>query len=227
MMIFVFPLLFDWIPFIQLSYGQAGPWCWIRKDDQDCNKFHFGVVLRFVLWYVPAYVLMLAILVTFVVILVSVGRQRHKWEGKFDPETEKVKEHTQKAVRTLIWYPFIFLLLNIFPLINRIYDIASTNPTLAFWVLHALITPLQGGFIAMVFTFDRSTLRMLSCKEMKAAFRSHFESSRVREYEITPSLTHSDSIKRQTYLETSVQQLTTDYSTMQIHVDQTHVDDRL
>ena len=42
-LIFIFPLTFNWIPFINNSYGRSGPWCWIRNlNFDDCTEFKFG-----------------------------------------------------------------------------------------------------------------------------------------------------------------------------------------
>ena len=53
-LIFVFPMLFNWIPFTADAFGQAGAWCWIRNEDiYTCEEIVAGQVLQFVLWYVP------------------------------------------------------------------------------------------------------------------------------------------------------------------------------
>ena len=180
-LIFVFPLTFNWIPFIHLTYGKAGAWCWIRGEDDDCKRFVFGIYLRFILWYVPAYVIILILIIVYIFIIYKVHRQRHHWEGKYDPETDRQKEHMQKEVRPLLWYPLIFLVLNIFPLINRIYDsFPDKDPELTLWYLQAIFSPLQGGFIAVAYTFDKETFRRLNCVNFRAAIWTR--SNTVTEY---------------------------------------------
>jgi len=98
-----------------------------------------------------------------------VKTQHHLWEGKYDPETERRKEMQLKEVRPLLWYPLIFLLLNLFPLINRLYDASDGPPIIALWYLQAIFSPLQGGFIAIVYTLDKETRQRLNCAEIRGA----------------------------------------------------------
>jgi hypothetical protein len=51
--IFVFPWLFNWVPFTVDAFGRAGAWCWIRNEDIDtCEEILAGQILQFVLWYI-------------------------------------------------------------------------------------------------------------------------------------------------------------------------------
>ena len=160
-MIFVFPFLFNWIPFIELAYGKAGAWCWIRSKSEDgnCTTFKFGVYLRFVLWYVPLYVVLVILIALYIVSIFKAGRERWQYEGKYDPEARQLHKQQQKEVTSVIWYPLIYLLINIIPLINRIHDVASNDSSLVLWYMHGIIIPLLGGFIALAFTLDPETLR--------------------------------------------------------------------
>ena len=168
-LIFIFPLTFNWIPFIDSAYGKAGAWCWIRNQNDDCTDNVLGYYSRLILWYIPAYVILLIIVCTYIFILYKVKTQHHLWEGKYDPETERRKEMQLKEVRPLLWYPLIFLLLNLFPLINRIYDASEGPPIIALWYLQAIFSPLQGGFIAIVYTLDKETRQRLNCTEIRGA----------------------------------------------------------
>ena len=161
-MIFIFPLLFNWIPFIKQAYGEAGAWCWIRsltKDGDTCTTFRFGFYLRFILWYIPLYILLIILIVLCVIIIYKVSRDKLRYEGKYDPEAKRLREQRQKEILPVIWYPLSFFLIELVPLINRIHGIVSDKPSLVLWYLHAIILPLQGGFIALAFTLDPETLR--------------------------------------------------------------------
>ena len=70
--IFVFPLLINWIPFIDAAYGKAGVWCWIRSEDNSCATFLFGQILEFILWYIPLYLILTILLLLYVIILVKI-----------------------------------------------------------------------------------------------------------------------------------------------------------
>ena len=73
----------------------------------------------------------------------------------------------------LLFYPFGVLLLNIFPLANHIYRLVHNNdPSYILWLLHAIFSPLQGGYVALVYTLDRNTLRRLTYRNFKAAMYS-------------------------------------------------------
>lgn len=188
-LIFVFPLLFNWVPFIEHSYGEAGVWCWIRNKDSNCESFSFGNYLRFIFWYIPLYVVLLLLIVTYLFIIFWIQRLQKRWDGKFDPESKMKREKMYKEFRPLVWYPLIYLVLNIFPLMNRIHDAFSSQPSLALWILHAF-SPLRGGFIALAYALDSQTLRRLG----STAFCVILRPGTRREVSEYPSIRgHSDS----------------------------------
>ncbi len=168
-LILIFPLMFNWIPFLQNTYGEAGAWCWISNLDENCNEILFGVYARLLLWFVPSTTILIIVILVYVFIVIWVTRQRQKWVGKFDSETERKKANLQKEVLPLMLYPFGYLLINLFPLINRIYDSFNpNNPSYALWMLHAIFSPLQAGYIALVYALDKDTRKRLNCQRIKA-----------------------------------------------------------
>ena len=169
-LIFIVPFLFNWVPFIEGSYGTSGAWCWIRSlNETSCEKHTIGFAFQYVLWYVPFYVILSIIMLEYLFIIYKVFRQRNQWEGKYEPHVEAEKEMMQQEVWPLIFYPFGYLILNTFPLINRVQGtISPNNPVYALWILHAIFSPLQGGYIALVFTLKRDTLRKLNCANLRA-----------------------------------------------------------
>ncbi len=184
-LIFILPLLINWIPFIENTYGEAGAWCWISNTDQDCNEIIFGNYARLFLWYVPSTTILIIVILVYLFIVIWVTRQRQNWVGKFDPETERKKANLQKEVLPLMFYPLGFLIINLFPLINRIHGfIYITEPSYPLWVLHAIFSPLQGGYIAVVYTLDKDTKRHL-CSRIKGLISN-------KEPEISEYPTYSD-----------------------------------
>ena len=195
-MIFIFPLTFNWIPFIKGAYWRAGAWCWIRSKNDDCSRFVFGTVLRFILWWIPLYVILVTLIITYCVIIYHMRKKRHTWEGKYDPESTKLQKMMAKEVRPLLWYPLIYFVINIFPLINRIYDTISPEPELALWILHAIFSPLQGGFIALAFTLDKETLKRLNRAQIRATFFQGIQRQpSAHEYPATKPRGYTDSFQ--------------------------------
>lgn len=195
--IFASPLFVAWIPFINLAYGSSGAWCWIRsKDYKDCSDFPFGTVLQFALYYVPLYLLMAILLVLLIIILVKLRKQQTSWAGKFDPKTLEMKKQMQKEVLPLIYYPIIYLVINIPPWITRITGAAQpNNPVLALWIISAIVFPLQGVIIMLAFVFDSETRKTLTLPKIAAALRRFFRrEGNVDEYPLDTTHTEEPEI---------------------------------
>ena len=199
-MIFLFPLTYNWIPFLYDTYGQAGAWCWIRNVnyDDNCTEHEFGTILQYVLWYGTGYGLMAILLLVYVFILVCVLRQKLK---RKDTVTKEVQKNLHQEVLPLLLYPICVLIMNIFPLINRIYaTVIKGDPVYSLWILHAAVSPLQGGFIALIYILDRRTLERLTCKAFVTCFK---RDDGVREYpavhgKISDSVSQSSKSTRNT-----------------------------
>ncbi len=194
--IFLFPLTFNWIPFIELAYGKAGAWCWIRSAHEDtCKGFTFGQVLQQVLWYIPLYVTMVILIILYVVVLVKLYRMRRQWTGMYDPTAEKEKKLNQRMARqllSLIAYPLIFFVLYIPPFISRIHGLfAPNNPEPVLWFISAIFFPLQGGAIAVAFSLDPETRKRLKPANFRAAFSELCSKRKVEEYPVEENLENS------------------------------------
>ena len=176
-LIFVFPLTFNWIPFINDSYGRSAPWCWIRTMNfDDCTKHEFGFVLRMALWTVPWYIVIAVLISTYLVVIVFVARQKYLFKTNnivVDHARRALIEHLNEEVCPLIYLPFGLLVFVIFPFINSIYNLLHPGqPLYALWILVAIFSPLQGGYIALIYVLDRGTLGRLTCKNLWARLRS-------------------------------------------------------
>ena len=172
--IFVFPLLINWIPFIDAAYGKAGVWCWIRSEDISCNRFLFGLILEFILWYIPLYLILTILLILYVIILVKIHCfDRHRWTGNYKHSTDEQHQIKMRSreIRSLLRYPLIYFLINLFPLSIRVYGAFEddTQKLLPVWILAAIFFPIQGGFIALAFTLDPDTRKRLRWIQLKAA----------------------------------------------------------
>ena len=172
--IFVFPLLLNWIPFIDTAYGNAGAWCWIRSEDSSCKTYLFGQILQFILWYVPLYLILIILLFLYVIILVKIHcfDSRRRWTGNYKHADEQHQiKMMSKEIRSLLRYPLIYFLINLFPLALRICGAFEDNnqKLLPLWILTAIFFPIQGGFIALAFTLDSDTRKRLRWVQIKAA----------------------------------------------------------
>ena len=194
-LIFVLPLTFNWIPFINNAYGKAGPWCWIRNlNYDDCTDFQFGIILRNVLLSVPLYIVVIALIATYVFIIIYLVYQQYckRGGGIHDSDIERLKNRLNEQVWPLLFFPFGVVLLNIVPLINRIYfSVNVNNPSYVLWILGAILSPLQGGYIALVYVLDRDTLKRLTYSNLVATLCRRKEE--VHEYPVERSW-RSDSV---------------------------------
>ena len=205
--IFFFPLTFNWIPFTVDAYGRAGAWCWIHSEDiYACNSTNVpGQILQFVLWYVPLYVILVILIALYVTILVKIHwYDPRKYKMSNDKHASK-QDHQEmsKEIQSLLWYPFIYFMINLIPLINRIHGLARpNNPSLALWILTALLFPIQGGFIALAFTLDPDTRKRLTPIHIRAAARElcHRGEYGVAEYPVhyTPGKHYTEEITEST-----------------------------
>ena len=189
---FIFPLTFNWIPFINLTYGKAGAWCWIRSLDEHCDKYEFGRILQLALLYVPLYIIIFLLIVIYLIVLIKLHLAKKQWTGKFDLQTERVRQQVVQEILPLMAYPVIFFVFNIPPFISRIYNQVAPRPV--FWFLAAIIYPLQSGVIAIVFSLDPETRRRLTLANFRAAFSELCTKYNIVEYPIQ-NISNDESLK--------------------------------
>ena len=172
LVIFVLPVVFDWIPFINDAYGPTKSWCWIRSEDLiTCDTFVFGIVLQYILWYVPLYCTIIIGCVMYVMVIVTISKQNKGYTALIEPQRQVEYERSLKEIKQFRWYPVVLSLVNIIPLTARV--ITDVNPDwnlFTLWVIAAIIQALQGGFLALIFALDPDTRKRLTFSQIKAAF---------------------------------------------------------
>lgn len=168
--IFGFPFLFNWIPFIRESYGQAGVWCWIRSfDTANCKVLVFGKWLQFGLLYIPAYLILAILIIFYILIIAKVYQQRKLLTGSNNPQAKKVLRKAVNEVLSLLAYPLIYFVLALPLLVNRIYSSANPEePSLVLWYLAALMFPLQGVCTGLIFTLSTVICRRTTWAELRS-----------------------------------------------------------
>ena len=187
------PLFFSVFPFINSSYGPAGLWCWI-------NESTTGQYFRFFTWYIPIWIIIPGLFVVFLIIIIKLSYEVRRWDP-YNPASERYRELIRREIKPLILYPLVFLLLNIFPSINRIQNaVAPKYPVFALYLLHGLSSPLLGLGCTFIFVINRETLRELQWGNFKQTLLTRFKSrGKVEEYDANsqkPVMEHSVEVKR-------------------------------
>ena len=187
--IFFLPLMWFWVPIWLKAYGTAGGWCTIKAFNADCTSYKYRSWLTFGMWYTPLYILMFVILVSMIFIAIRTARESGRWVGKWDPEMVVRRQSLKREIRSLIWYPLIFLLLNTFSLISQIYSAVhsmTSSPVLVY--LRIFTSTLRGAFIALAFALDSETRSRLRPAQCKAACLDWVGSREaIEEYDVSSS----------------------------------------
>ncbi|TDH06719.1 hypothetical protein EPR50_G00116130 [Perca flavescens] len=89
-----------------------------------------------------------------------------------------------EEIKPLKWYPSVYLLVSIFPLINRLHNaFYPQDPSFSLTLLHVLSAPLHGLANAFVFGLDRDWWSLLSPTGMQLALQSRLcDRTRIGEY---------------------------------------------
>ena len=142
--VLVFPLTFNWIPFVSGMYGISGLWCWIKLTKDNCRQdFTVGLTLQFSLFYGP---LMVVIFFCFIGILVIVVFLCKGSLNKWGLARRQYQRGTREMMIVLLC-PFLYNLLCFLLLANRIYSAISTKHDDAIsyplWIAHAIGDPCR------------------------------------------------------------------------------------
>ena len=189
----IFPLLLAWIPFIHDNYGLAGAWCWIKEWKHDCATEHYleGTIEQFVLWYGPLFVSLILVIVSFLIVMPVViawraCQKRQDYEAVILGSEAEKQVKINKAIKRLLpllAYPLMFLLLAIFPLVNRIFSAASQYANYSLALAHAISEPSWGIFtsiaILMHIGLEQRMLKQRHKKNRPAAADARYADSVV------------------------------------------------
>ena len=172
--IFALPFITSWLPFIKSSYGQAGPWCWIRaiNNDANCSTHVYGLVLQFAIWYIPLTLICIGVVIVYALILHDIRKKRY--QGRYDPHNEQLRKVLMKEVKPFLILPWMFIGVTILAAASALSGALGRNQMslVPLWGINAVLTPLQGGALALLFGLDAETLHRLfrqkpcaSCRE--------------------------------------------------------------
>ena len=160
-LIFILPLLWCWLPFINLSYGSVGPWCGIRIFTEHCNDFLYGLILRILFIEIPLLILLLVTIIFSIITWIIMKHKLYNQRTKlpYPPQSLPVdKDEVLRELKILLWCPPIYSILQLFLLINLAYDcIEPTSPLLILWFLQVFTSPLAGAIIVIVIVLNIET----------------------------------------------------------------------
>eukprot|EP00731_Ephydatia_muelleri_P030315 Em0021g838a len=166
---FILPALPACIPLYNLnSYGSSGLWCWLQCKEINSTYPYLGLYV----WYVPLYTLIIVMFVMYLVVLVTVLYQRTKWHTSYDPLRDSSKKELFNSALSLLGYPCVLFLVNVFPFIDRLYQIILNRASFPLLVLHVIFSPLPGVLMLFIYAFDRETVRRLKWDHVKRFFKS-------------------------------------------------------
>ena len=189
LLIFVFPLSFNWIPFIHLTYGQSADWAWctMRIILEDCSTFTLALVFNNMIWFVPALLVALAVIVLYIITVVIVIRRRREWDLTHDHLIRKQKKKLTKEVGSVLFLVLGFVFVNSLSLILRIVQLVG-GQAFPLWIIYAICTPLIPGLVSFIMTVDNDT-----CSTALHSFRSK---NVIGEYALQPALEGSGTLPR-------------------------------
>lgn len=170
LVIFVFPLTFNWIPFIGGHYNnKTGSYCWINPfKDNSCSIDPVGIGYQFGLYWVPLVMIVVSIIVMYILALCKVRARRRAYMAIFDPSEQLNREILFSEVNRYMLYPAVFILMNCVTLADRITDVAVPRTTVfALQIVHVLFISLQGLPIAIIFILIDPDNRRDLCNRQK------------------------------------------------------------
>eukprot|EP01094_Clydonella_sp_ATCC50884_P014655 TRINITY_DN2512_c0_g2_i1.p1 TRINITY_DN2512_c0_g2~~TRINITY_DN2512_c0_g2_i1.p1 ORF type:complete len:357 (+),score=109.86 TRINITY_DN2512_c0_g2_i1:150-1073(+) len=145
-MVWTSAFVFWLVPLLTLNYGSAGLWCWITDRA-------WGAWWRFLCFYFPLYIFIVWIIFAYFAISFKI------WYT-FRGTAAAKKSKDFKIIRRLALYPIAFVIIWIFPIINRAQNwIDPQNPIFILYLLHAIFAPLQGFVNAVIYGLDKALMR--------------------------------------------------------------------
>ncbi|XP_064394702.1 cyclic AMP receptor-like protein A [Halichondria panicea] len=192
------PAILCCLPFIENSYGPSGLWCWIKSSSFDersdtVKVFIPGVILQFVLFYGPLWIISVILLIVLISIACLTRHRRNKYQGVCNHQVDAQKKLWEEDIRPLVLFPWIYLVILLFPLMNRLrlafgfFD-PDSPANFWFWFSHAFMLTLHGTLYALVFACDKTTRSRITYHQIKAALLQRtMRRRKIKEYPLVSS----------------------------------------
>ena len=185
-MMYLLPLIWSWLPFLYHTYATTDSWCDLRVVDENCNRFIFGYIARFALWYGPVYLILFICFLTTLIAVITLHRK--VWKLPIDNEKRReLKLKFYSDVLPLVGYPIAYLFLTIFSLANAIdYAIQGEKSLRVLWYLHVLTSPFRGAFIVVVYYLNSETRKQIAnsikhvCSKLASCWAQCRQTGRLR-----------------------------------------------
>lgn len=133
--------------------------------------------------YGPLYVVIIGLFVANGIILYRVHSQEKEYEGTFTPEVAAKKKFMKELVQPLKLYPAVYLLINIFPISNRIQNAVDADKPIYWLTLaHIVCNPLQGVMNAFVYAAytDDAIWKQCTPAGVKSSIKRAFASRQAK-----------------------------------------------
>jgi len=138
-------------------YGDSGAWCWIVKEKQ---AWRVGV------WYGPLLIFFLYVLTMYLWIVKTLYSQKHS--EFYQREGEDEARTKWKASMRLTRYPLIFIIMWIFPILNRIENWMAGDDGVFFLVLmHTICVSMQGTINSIAYCIDEENFTSMYTRWLK------------------------------------------------------------
>ncbi len=145
------------------------------------------------MWYVPHFIVLSSIVALYIVSIFIMKRKIRAWTGENDPNSKERIKKIKKELLYLLVYPLFDIALSILLFSVNVYEFTYRRQShTGLWYITALLYPLEGAILALIFTLDAETRRRLTRAEIRAAcFNFFFKSVEVSEYAIVDGVTDS------------------------------------
>jgi hypothetical protein len=170
--IFVLPFLFNWVPFIELTYGPtADLYCWIQVFTIKRDPDWFGIGATIALYFIPASFITVTVLVLFFITLATIRRRKKNWAIR-SRDVKNMYNQLQSEVAMLLVYPVTAAICNGLSIIAYIILIVVSEGSLveALVVLQLMLFRSQGLVMTVVFLCQSENRQLLKWTKIKGAF---------------------------------------------------------
>lgn len=147
------PVLYAWLPYIAVPYGETGPWCWIQTVDRNCHKIQGALWEQMGMWYIPLGIAALTALLSIILFLLGLC--------VYFPHFQRRRRQKKVESCVLILFLSAYCVLSLIEFVSHIVSVNRKHDIFAVWALYAVSTPLSVVSLPiglLIFTYTR-TLR--------------------------------------------------------------------